>query len=178
MDRSSLFEIPLTFLFAVLLLIPVTAASADFPSRKAGLWEIKTKTSGVDTPHSIKQCIDSSTDKALMEMGTGMGQQMGIDCAKNEIRKDGAGYYQESNCKIAGSTMITKSTYKGDFNSGYNAEIATTYNPPFMGRSSSNMTVTAKWLGPCEPGQNPGDIIMANGMKMNMEMLKQLGGGH
>jgi hypothetical protein len=32
----------------------------------------------------------------------------------------------------------------------------------------TNMTVESKWLGACKADQKPGDIIMANGMKMNI----------
>ena len=32
--------------------------------------------------------------------------------------------------------------------------------------------VAAKWLGPCKAGQEPGDIIMSNGMKMNVLKLR------
>jgi hypothetical protein len=30
------------------------------------------------------------------------------------------------------------------------------------------MTVEAKWLGACTADQKPGDMIMGNGMKMNI----------
>ena len=30
------------------------------------------------------------------------------------------------------------------------------------------MTIEAKWIGPCKPDQKPGDIVMANGVKMNV----------
>ena len=37
------------------------------------------------------------------------------------------------------------------------------------------MTVAAKWLGPCEADQKPGDLILPNGMKMNLrDMGKNL----
>ena len=32
----------------------------------------------------------------------------------------------------------------------------------------THMTIEAKWLGPCKADQKPGDIVMANGMKMNV----------
>jgi hypothetical protein len=36
-----------------------------------------------------------------------------------------------------------------------------------------SMTMTAKWLGPCAAGQRPGDMIMPNGMKMNILDLQK-----
>ena len=40
--------------------------------------------------------------------------------------------------------------------------------PGMPADGSSQMTITAKWLGPCAAGQKPGDVIMANGMTMNV----------
>jgi hypothetical protein len=37
------------------------------------------------------------------------------------------------------------------------------------------MTITAKYLGPCEAGQKPGDM-MINGMTMNIHTLQQMRG--
>jgi hypothetical protein len=34
--------------------------------------------------------------------------------------------------------------------------------------AETSMTIEAKWAGPCKADQKPGDIIMANGMKMNV----------
>ncbi len=30
------------------------------------------------------------------------------------------------------------------------------------------MTITSTWTGPCAPGQRGGDLIMANGQKINL----------
>jgi hypothetical protein len=37
------------------------------------------------------------------------------------------------------------------------------------------MTVAAKWLGPCRADQKPGDMIMGNGIKMNILEMQQRG---
>ena len=38
------------------------------------------------------------------------------------------------------------------------------------------MTVEAKWLGPCKPGQKPGDIVMPGGFKLNVTDMQKLKG--
>jgi hypothetical protein len=38
------------------------------------------------------------------------------------------------------------------------------------------MTIAAKWLGPCAAGQKPGDVMMCNGMKMNVLEQQKAGG--
>jgi hypothetical protein len=35
------------------------------------------------------------------------------------------------------------------------------------------MTMDAKWLGPCAADQKPGDIIMSNGMKINVPEMEK-----
>ena len=62
----------------------------------------------------------------------------------------------------------------GDFNSAYTVKVESKQEggqsmpgmPP--GAGAMKMTIDAKWLGPCAAGQKPGDMIMSNGMKMNV----------
>lgn len=35
--------------------------------------------------------------------------------------------------------------------------------------------MAAKWIGPCTADQKPGDMIMANGMKINITNAQKLG---
>ena len=39
---------------------------------------------------------------------------------------------------------------------------------------SSDLTLDAKYLGPCKSGQVPGDIIMMGGMKINLKDVLKL----
>ena len=47
-------------------------------------------------------------------------------------------------------------------------ESRSTYSPPMMGRSEGTAIIEAKWVGPCKAGQKPGDVVLPNGMKMNL----------
>jgi hypothetical protein len=38
------------------------------------------------------------------------------------------------------------------------------------------MKLEAKWLGACAAGQKPGDMMMGNGMKMNVLELQKMRG--
>ncbi|HEY2254186.1 MAG TPA: hypothetical protein VGI11_00995, partial [Variovorax sp.] len=66
------------------------------------------------------------------------------------------------------TTATTHSVITGDFNTAYHMESRSTYSPPMMGRSEGAIAMDAKWLGPCQAGQKPGDMMMPNGMKMNV----------
>jgi hypothetical protein len=68
--------------FVVVLTCAVPAA--DFPARKAGLWEMTTTTNGRTMP--IKQCIDAATDQA-MQANTSQSSQR--SCSKRDMQKSG-----------------------------------------------------------------------------------------
>jgi hypothetical protein len=40
-----------------------------------------------------------------------------------------------------------------------------------MGRSDSVMTQDAKWVGACPADLIPGDVVMGNGMKVNIKQM-------
>ena len=37
-----------------------------------------------------------------------------------------------------------------------------------MGKATDTITTTAKYVGPCESGMRPGDVVMSDGTKMNI----------
>ena len=153
------------------LLVAGSAVAADFdyPARKPGLWELVVDSGTVDAKvpaMTTQQCIDASSDKAMREMGGGMSKDM---CSKQDMRRDGATLVVDSVCKLGNSvTATTHAVMTGDFTSNYRMESRSTYNPPLMGRAEGKATMQAKWVGPCKADQKPGDMVMSNGMKMNM----------
>ena len=84
-------------------------------------------------------------------------------------------------CKLGAATTTTKGTITGSFDSAYTMKITTKTagGPPIPGMApggETKMTVEAKHLGACQTGQKPGDIIMPNGMKMNVLEMPKMGG--
>ena len=159
------------------LLTSLGAVAEDLPVRKSGLWEIQSAITGQASGNTMKQCIDAASDAKMMRMGKDMGKQVGANCAKNEFRKANEGFISESDCTIDGTRMVSRTVFFGDFNSAYTGETTITYEPPVMGTSEQKMTVSAKWIGPCEAGQQPGDIILPGGIKMNIYSMRKLGNG-
>jgi hypothetical protein len=60
-------------LFLVLILA-VPALAAEMPSRKAGLWEMKTTTPDGHSV-SVQQCIDARTDQAMQSSAGPMSRR-------------------------------------------------------------------------------------------------------
>ncbi|WP_295976986.1 DUF3617 family protein [uncultured Variovorax sp.] len=157
--------------------VAAPAFALDFPARKPGLWEIRTeapqasgKAAGSAGGHTMQQCIDAATDKALRDMGQGMGKDM---CSKQELRTEGGKLVMDSVCRIGNTVATSHAVLSGDFQAAYRMESKSAYSPPLMGRAEGTSTMEARWLGPCKADQKPGDMVMSNGMKMNvLDMMK------
>lgn len=166
-------------LIALSLLLAAGTALANGPARKSGLWEI---TNAMGGPHAMtttmQQCVDQNTDKLTEQAGQKDAQQ---NCPKNDVKQSGGKVVVDSVCKFDGTTATTHAEFSGDFGSNYRGDIKTTYSPPMHGMKESQMTISAKWLGPCKPGMKPGDVVMQGmpgmpgGMKFNpADMQKQM----
>jgi len=159
-----------------LLLLGLAAASlaggalaADTPKRKSGLWEINSKMEGMPSMGAMQQCIDQNTDDLMQQRA----KKEKPDCSVMDVKPQGNKVTMHSVCKLEGTTATTDAVFIGAFDSAYKGDMKTRYNPPMHGVSESKMTMEAKWLGPCKPGQKPGDVIMPNMKNMNMnEMMK------
>lgn len=159
-----------------LLLLGLAAASlaggalaADTPKRKSGLWEINTQMEGMPSMGAMQQCIDQNTDNLMQQSA----KKEKIDCSVMDVKPQGNKVTMHSVCKFEGTTATTDAVFIGAFDSAYKGDMKTRYNPPMHGVSESKMTMEARWLGPCKPGQKPGDVIMPNMKGMNMnEMMK------
>ena len=167
-------------LLAVPLLLCVSPAFAlDMPPRKAGLWELTMSMEGRSMPmQTFQHCIDAATDKAMNDVGGGMRTEQ---CSKQDMQRSGNTITVDSVCNIGGATTTSRAVVTGDFNAGYTVKVSSKREggPAIPGLpAETNMTIDAKWTGPCKADQKPGDVVMANGTKMNViEMRKGVPGG-
>ncbi len=161
---------PCTAGIVVLVALTVWApARADsYPPRKSGLWQITiTSADSKVPPKSAQICIDDATESALMGMGGAMSKKM---CSKLDVNFEGLNGTADSICKFGTSTQTTHSTIAFTGDSAYHTETTAHFDPPLNGKSDTAMTDDAKWIGPCPDTMKPGDIFMANGMKMHLDV--------
>src|SRR5215208_3252259 len=151
---------------AAACVLTAQAHAFDFPKRKSGLWEIVT-TSAANTgaPTKAQMCIDQKSADTLNEMGTGMTKKM---CSKNDVRREGAAIVSDSVCNFGSSTITTHSVITGKFDSAYTVDTRSTYDPPLNGMTEGAAMIQARWVGPCKADQKPGDMILRNGVKINV----------
>lgn len=146
-----------------------TALAVDAPKRKPGLWEISSRMDGMPNMGAMQQCIDQNTDDLMQQRA----QKKKPDCSVMDIKPQGGKVTIHSVCKFERTTATTDAVFTGAFDSAYKGDMKMHYSQPMHGVSDSKMSMEAKWLGPCKPGQKPGDVIMPNMKNMNMnEMMK------
>jgi Protein of unknown function (DUF3617) len=150
----------------VLIAFAMPTVAAEMPSRKAGLWEITTDAGS----HGIKiqQCIDAATDQAMQ---THAGTAPQRDCSKHDVQKSGNTTTIDAVCTVAGKTRTSHVVITGSFDSEYTLTVTgQTEGQP----ARPPVTMGAKWLGPCGADRRPGDTIMPNGMKMNIQSMQNM----
>ncbi|KMO17946.1 hypothetical protein SQ03_11255 [Methylobacterium platani JCM 14648] len=138
------------------------AAADTLPVRKAGLWE--SKTVSAEGNATARQCIDEKTDQ-MAQGALGAGQ-----CSKRSFVKTSTGYTGETECKIGPISASGTSVITGDFASKVHLDVDTTLTgvPGMKEPVRRKMTIDATYLGPCEAGQSPGDIILPDGKIVKM----------
>src|SRR5665647_414539 len=166
--------------FAMLAAAVFTAAPAfalDMPARKPGLWQINMEFVGRKLPAQvIKQCIDAASGKIMNSHFGGSAQEA---CSKQDVTKTANGMTVDSGCKFGEATTTSHAVVTGSFDSAYNIDVTSTRagGPPMPGVAASgatHMTVEGKWVGLCAAGQKPGDVIMSNGMTMNVLDIQKM----
>jgi hypothetical protein len=168
---------PLPFVLAGLL-CAAPALALDLPTRKAGLWDIKMTMEGRSMPPmGVQQCVDAATDKQMNSIGGNMRQEQ---CSKQDMQKVGSTIVVDSVCKVGQATVTTHAVITGDFNSAYTVKVTSkrdgAVGPGMPAEGSTNMTIEAKWLSACKADQKPGDMIMANGQKINIRDMPNMQG--
>lgn len=165
--RHCLYSLVLTL---VLSICATSVFAADMPKRKPGLWEIKTQMQGLPSMGPVQQCIDAKTDDLMQERASKQQRQ----CSVMEVNRTGSKVTIHSVCTIEGMTTVTSNAvFEGSFESAYKGTIEAQYNPPLNGMSGSTMTLDARLLGPCQPGQKPGDVSMPQ-MQFDQNKLNEM----
>ena len=146
----------------------VSAAMIDLPKRKSGLWDMTMSREGGTPgpqPGKMQMCIDEKVDDLTKQIGQSAAREM---CSKTDFRREGDRIVSDSICKFNQSTVTTHMVLTGKFDSEYQADMQTRFDPPMMGMAQSHTVIKGRWVGPCKPGQRPGDMVLPNGMTINV----------
>jgi hypothetical protein len=161
-------------LLSVLLLGITPALAANLPQRKSGLWEMKVQSFRHEDVRTMQMCVDQKTDNAFLQL---VEMRRHESCKNVSLRREGDKQLVDAECKLGGAERSAKThaVITGSFDSQYKIESASTFNQPIHGKSEGTGTIEARWTGPCQPDQKPGDLILANGSKVNLNELQNPG---
>ena len=151
------------------LLVAVPARAEDAALRKPGLWEVKTSIDDRGRAVTVQQCIDAATDQMLQSSAGPLAAPI---CAKPDVKKSEGGMTIDTQCIFNGKPASAHAVVSGSFDSAYTM----TVTAEGVDLPATKMTMDAKWLGACAADQKPGDVVMANGVKVNIPDLQKRAG--
>lgn len=173
---------------AVLLLLLVSALAAPamaqrkvaadpraaLPARKAGLWEVTVQPHAPNgmggmrqPPQTVRQCTSAKAERVML-LAILPGQE---NCGKFQVAKragqGGSGHDIAAACKVHDQRVLANVQLRGDLRSVYSGTYRVEYPGAPMG-SSGPVDFQGRWLGACAAGQRPGDMVLPNGIKVNV----------
>jgi len=146
------------------------ALAAQPLSRKPGLWEVKTTIENSSAPAGVvKQCIDAATDQLSQSIA---GPFSAAACPVRNVQRSADSVTVDSTCTVAGKPATAHAVMTGSFDSAYAMKV--TAQGEALAGGKMIMMMEGRWIGPCTADQKPGDIIMGNGVKINIPEMQKL----
>lgn len=148
---------------------PAEAAepAPEHPRRTPGLWEVRSAGAHASGLPPTRFCVGEDTDNEHSQLDRSVGKRGA--CALGPFRRAGSSWVAESVCRQGRTSVVSRSIASGDFDSAYRIDTIVQYDPPLGGvRRDDKDAVVATRLGPCEPGQKPGDMVMPGMGTLNM----------
>jgi hypothetical protein len=136
------------------------------PHRKPGLWRNAIAIEGDEKAAVMSDvCLDQASEAKQWERDQ---RTSTASCPSRRFSRnlDGSISFNITCEPGPNSKTVTTGTVS---DTSYKAVIATTMGGPSKPAGGAHkMTLTSTWIGPCAPGQKGGDVIMANGKKVNL----------
>ena len=154
---------------------PVTRPIAALPASRAGLWRESTLRDGreLGLMGEMSACLDADPGARLSTLVGHAGRSR---CQNLSVTRDGdGGYHFSSACDLGlGGRVVTQGELTGDLSSRYRVTSRTDASGAILASMNGHheIDLEANYLGPCPAGMKPGDVVIANGMKMNVDHLR------
>lgn len=137
------------------------------PTRKSGLWEVtlRGESPGPRQGQTVHQCTSTEAE-AYMLMSIVPGQE---NCSEAKVTRPakGLGYAIRTLCKVHDNRIETRMELTGDLQSAYAGRFSAKFSIP-PARDPGTTVFEGRWLGACKPGQRPGDMVLPNGVTVNV----------
>ena len=143
------------------------AHKSPLPARKSGLWEVmvRSDTPGPRQGQTVLQCTSTEAERVML-MAVVPGQE---NCREIKVarRAKGAGYDIHTVCYVHDNRVEARMELTGDLQSAYAGRFSVKYSQAPV-RDPGPMAFEGRWLGACRPGQRLGDMVLPNGVTVNV----------
>jgi hypothetical protein len=146
------------------------ASPVDIPTLRPGLWEATTAAPNRSQPRPAvtRLCIDKTTQRHIFEQ---LALAMPRMCSRNQYAMRGGRLVTDSSCTLGASTIEgrTETTFFRD--TAYRTEVVGWAGPTGRVAQSQKTVIDARHVGACPAGMKPGDMVLPNGLTLNLVQL-------
>ena len=164
------------------------AEKSTLPARKAGLWEVMVRSDDLvlqrqgqakPLPQTVQMCTDAVSEPVML-LSIVPGQENCREVtAKPRSAKAGGGWEIRSLCFVHDNRVEADMQLTGDLQAEYRGAYSVKY-PATLMHNTGRMLFEGRRLGDCSAGQRPGDMVLPNGVTVNVvaDRKRAEEGGH
>ena len=152
-----------------------TSVGLNLPARRAGLWHVTVMQDGrAVAMGSMKPCLDPASDAKLSMLG----EHLSSASCKPVVSRLADGKLQIISTCSSGQTgqVAYTAIASGDFSSTYRVHMVSHTTGAALARlNGEHVTdIDGQYLGACPKDMLPGDVLLADGMKLNIDKVRQV----
>jgi hypothetical protein len=151
----------------------IAAPPAAIPPLRPGLWEATTVSAGRPQPRPAmtRMCLDQQTQRHVLDQLTLAMPRM---CSRNQAAMRGGRFVTDSSCTFGASTIEgrTETTFFRD--TGYRTEVVGRVGPTGQAAPIQKAVIDARYAGTCPKGMKPGDMVLPNGLTLNLVQMSAM----
>lgn len=150
-----------------------SASGSPQPARKAGLWEVTLSAHASQGPGSamqpevtVRQCTSPAAEPVML-LALLPGQE---NCSGTRIARragPGGGHEITTTCRSHDGVVQGRMELWGDLKSVYGGVFSARF-PQAPQNNVGPVPFQGRWLGNCGPGQRAGDMLLPNGITVNV----------
>ena len=151
--------------------VPALAATpVDVPPLRAGLWEATTVSASGPQPRPAvtRMCLDKHTQRNVLDQLALAAPRM---CARYQYGMRSGRFVTDSSCTLGASTIEgrTETTFLRD--TAYHMEVVGRVGPAGRAGQMQKAVIDGRHVGTCPAGMKPGDMVLPNGLTLNVVQL-------
>ena len=151
-------------------------ASTPLPARKAGLWEVTVRSDDLvlprrgqskPRPQTVRMCTNAAAEPVMLFAIVPGQERCKEVAARPRSTSVGGGWEIRSVCFVHDNRVEADMQLTGDLRSEYQGAYSVKYQSTPL-ENTGRMLFEGRWLGSCQPGQRPGDMVLPNGVTVNV----------